>query len=270
MDKGTTDTNVGDSVKREFSTWFTYVFIIVLIIYFVIKQNNDCSLYTQINPLLLTPWTRLTGNGGKMMFLLVLLFCFLYGCQIWQSSNYLNTLCKNNEANNAAIAAKSSWPWFALFLATVIALALFPQLKKVFSYTIGYIFVANSLNSLFAKILKQKVEDCEKACKDATKNELEQKRSLLTKLVQEQTIVANIISPEMFETQWNQLTPFIQEGELETGKQQLFNLILRKDNIGEFVWYLLAGLLTCGYSTYIVSSRGCEKSAEQIKSEFYA
>jgi hypothetical protein len=171
MDKGATDQNVGDSVKREFSTWFTYVFIILLIIYFVIKQNNDCSLYTKINPLLLTPWTRLIENGGKMMFLLVLLFFLLYGCQIWQSSNYLNTLCTNNEANNAAVAARSSWPWFALFLVTVVVLILFPQLKKVFSYTIGYIFVANSLNSLFARILKQKIEDCEKACKDAGKNE---------------------------------------------------------------------------------------------------
>jgi len=49
-------------------------------------------------------------------------------------------------------------------------------------------------------------------------------------------------------------------------KQQMLNLVIYRDNVGEAVWYIYTGLLLSTILKYNINNRGCVKSVAQIQS----
>ena len=49
-------------------------------------------------------------------------------------------------------------------------------------------------------------------------------------------------------------------------KQQMLNLVVYRDNIGEAMWYIYTGLLLSTILKYNINNRGCVKSVSQIQS----
>jgi hypothetical protein len=49
-------------------------------------------------------------------------------------------------------------------------------------------------------------------------------------------------------------------------KQQMLNLVVYRDNIGEAMWYIYTGLLLSTILKYNINNRGCVKSVKQIQS----
>jgi len=49
-------------------------------------------------------------------------------------------------------------------------------------------------------------------------------------------------------------------------KQQMLNLVIYRDNIGEAMWYIYTGLLLSTILKYNINNRGCVKSVTQIQS----
>jgi hypothetical protein len=50
-------------------------------------------------------------------------------------------------------------------------------------------------------------------------------------------------------------------------QQQLLDLVVLKDNIGEALWYVYTAILISSIVYYNLATRGCVKSVDQIKSE---
>ena len=49
-------------------------------------------------------------------------------------------------------------------------------------------------------------------------------------------------------------------------KQQMLNLVIYRDNVGEAMWYIYTGLLLSTILKYNINNRGCVKSVSQIQS----
>jgi hypothetical protein len=128
-----------------------------------------------------------------------------------------------------------------------------PEIKNVFSFTIGYLFVASSLEKIFTEIHNPAA-----IAVVSTKGRVDQ-----------EIIMSNNLTPDLFEEQWNVLIPKLKKAVPDESKKKIFELTVMKDNIGEFVWYLLSGLLASGYASYLVSSNGCVKSVKQLSDSFY-
>ena len=55
-----------------------------------------------------------------------------------------------------------------------------------------------------------------------------------------------------------------------TIKQQLLDLVVLKDNIGEAFWYVYTAILISSIVYYNLATRGCVKSVDQMKSDHEA
>ena len=53
-------------------------------------------------------------------------------------------------------------------------------------------------------------------------------------------------------------------------KQNLLELVVLKDNIGEAFWYVYTAILISSIVYYNLASRGCVKSVDQLKSDHEA
>jgi hypothetical protein len=90
----------------------------------------------------------------------------------------------------------------------------------------------------------------------------------IMKLCGNKGILVNSMNPENFNSIWGVLTPLItpdvNEADRETYKKQLKELVLKKDNIGEGLWYIYTGLLLTSIVSYKLISGGCNKDLKQI------
>jgi hypothetical protein len=88
-------------------------------------------------------------------------------------------------------------------------------------------------------------------------------------IVGDNSVFVNQMEPHTFATMWDVLKPLRQKpGDFEEERKKLFELVIFRDIVGEFCWYLLTGLLVCSIVGYNAASKGCKKSVKQIQQEF--
>ena len=77
------------------------------------------------------------------------------------------------------------------------------------------------------------------------------------------------MNPENFLDIWNVLKPLMIKGSFENEKikQELLDLVVLKDNIGEAFWYVYTSILISSIVYYNLATRGCVKSVDQIKAD---
>ena len=68
---------------------------------------------------------------------------------------------------------------------------------------------------------------------------------------------------------WTTLKPLMTPGSFENAeiKQNLLDLVVLKDNIGEALWYIYTAILISSIVYYNLATRGCVKSVEQIQAD---
>tara|TARA_B110001450_G_scaffold256915_1_gene289477 strand:+ start:254 stop:1066 length:813 start_codon:yes stop_codon:yes gene_type:complete len=146
-------------------------------------------------------------------------------------------------------------PWVIIFLLLTSLLMVFPGWLKPFSNTFGYaVTLVAGINSTMNKILKPNVQNSA----DTPENKALQESLAL--IYQNRTLMINEITRDNFNDFWLTMKALIKTGEdTEKNKKSLFKMIVLKDNIAEYIWYVLTGLLVCsiGYN-YLVSAT-CKK-----------
>jgi len=56
--------------------------------------------------------------------------------------------------------------------------------------------------------------------------------------------------------------------DLDAVKQQLLDLVITKDNVGEAFWYVYTGILVSSIVYYYLASRKCFQDVETIKKNY--
>jgi len=82
----------------------------------------------------------------------------------------------------------------------------------------------------------------------------------ILKLCGNMSIIINQIVPGNFTEYWAMLTPLMKE-KYQTGapelKQQLLDIVVLRDNIGEAMWYIYTAILLISITQYNIMKRGC-------------
>jgi hypothetical protein len=192
--------------------------------------------------------------------------------QLFLNIGYLMAKCGGSLDKNIGAAALFTFiPWILIFGVMLSILIIFPGFKGAFADVIGYYVVAGGANDIFGSILigtdlNEMIENTQNQDK---KNELTKAAEAIVKICGNKSILINQINPDNFLNIWETLKPLMTPGSFENQEiqQQLLNLVVLKDNIGEAFWYVYTAILISSIVYYNLATRGCVKSISQIKSE---
>lgn len=192
--------------------------------------------------------------------------------QLLLNIGYLMAKCGGSLDKNIGAAALFTFiPWILIFGIMLAVIMVFPGFKGAFSDVIGYYVVASGANDIFGKILlgNDLTEMIEQTNDAHKKSELTNAAEAIIKICGNKSILINQMNPDNFLDIWNILKPLMTEGSYDNMdiKQQLLNLVVLKDNIGEAFWYVYTSILISSIVYYNLATRGCVKSIDQIKSE---
>ena len=107
------------------------------------------------------------------------------------------------------------------------------------------------------------------------KKQLEKAADAIVKICGNSSILINQIVPENFDDYWKILNPLKKpiyqddsKPETQDLKNQLFDLVTTRDNIGEAMWYIYTGLLLVSITQMKIASRGCVNSQATMEKNY--
>ena len=255
---------------------------ISLILFIIITLFYISSMPIIGKPLLkLNPDGMLTDNDllnyysecmPKLAIYLLLIVVTQFGLNI----AYLIDKCKGNAAKNIGAAALFTFiPWVLIFGVMIAVIIIFPGFKMAFSNVIGYFVVSGRTNDLLSKILIDTDINLaiEKSTDPTKKTELMLAAEAIMKICGNNSILINQMYPDNFINIWDKLKPLMRDkvyadNSPENLKQQLLDLVVQRENIGEALWYIYTAMLVSSVVYYNLDSRGCVRDVNSIKAEY--
>lgn len=210
-----------------------FTFLIITIFYFYMKPSNSESYLS-------------TG----------LYFTILIIIQSIINIKSISDKCDGNLSDNMGMALYSTiFPWVFIFGILILVLTLYPGFKSAFSNVIGYYLVYSNANNLLATLMKT---DAKQDPNIST---------TLSRIYGDKAILINKMSPSNFSEFIKVLDPLMKQP-VDTEKiKKLESLVVYKDNVGEFCWYLYTAILVISIVEYNITSMKCKKSDIQIDKE---
>jgi hypothetical protein len=154
----------------------------------------------------------------------------------------------------------------------IAVLIIFPGFKSAFSYVLGYFAISGGAADLFTKIMKNNDITGQNQAPDP---KLTAALEAVDKILDNNSILINKITPDNFIEMWHTLTPLMKDDVTanvnqmgDQYKSDLLALVVKKDNIGEAFWYIYTAILISSIVYYNLANRGCVKSVEQIKAGY--
>ena len=231
-----------------------------LFYYMVLKPSLPYDLYKNKNE-----YTKYISNSYMYLAIYVLLVIIV---QFIVNSSIISSNCGGNITENIGSAGVMTFlPWILIFGLLVVILTIYPGFKSAFSDVVGYYYVSSSANKLLNELLVNK--DIEKKIlnqDDMTpekKEALESAADAIIKICGNTSILINQIVPKNFDEYWSILKPLMKDKYQidgpETTKIQndLFELVVTRDNVGESMWYIYTGLLLTSIVQLKITTRGC-------------
>lgn len=243
-------------------------FIIITIIYFAFPSIGKPQLTLSDLETDASKADFYTKNMKSLAFYLGIVVV----SQLFLNIGYLMAKCGGSLDKNIGAAALFTFiPWILIFGVMLAVLIIFPGFKSAFSDVIGYYVVSGGANEIFGQILlgTDLNEMIEQTTDVNKKNELTKAAEAIIKICGNKSILINQMNPDNFLDIWKTLKPLMTPGSFdnETLKQELLNLVVLKDNIGEAFWYVYTAILISSIVYYNLATRGCVKSVDQMKAD---
>ena len=208
----------------------------------------------------------------KLSLFVLIVICTQLGLNI----TYIIDKCKSNAGKNVGAAVIYTLiPWVFIFGVMIVVIFMYPRLKSIFSDVIGYFFIAKSANNLLLEILQDtNIDNIIQNEKDPTqKIKYETVAKDIMKIYGNKSILINEMFPDNFISIWEGLKSLMKPGMYENGgpenkKQELLNLVIYRDNIGEALWYIYTAMLVSSIVYYNLATRECVKDVNSIKVEY--
>ena len=247
-------------------------FIIITIIYFAFPAIGKPSLTVAD---LESPELQ-ADYHSKSIKSLVFYLGMVVASQFFLNIGYLIAKCGGSINKNIGSAAIFTFiPWILIFGVMLAVLLIFPGFKGAFSDVIGYYVVAGRANNILSSVLK--TTDFDEVIKNTSspdeKEKLSKTADALTKILGNKGILINQMNPENFLDIWKMLIPLMKpDAELPADdktkfQQDLLNIVVLKDNIGEGLWYIYTAILISSIVYYNLATKGCVKDVDQIKAD---
>jgi len=228
----------------------TIFFGITSIIYFIIKFMF-CENYNAKEE----GGKKLLCNIIRGLYLLIFCFAILLPANIKNAKNK----CGENNFDMQKVMMYTIGPNLIIFCGLILVLNVFPGWKSPFSNTLGYLLV-----NVLGKVFLNKTSSS--ALLDILKNPGNNK--LLRRVYKNPAMMINEITPGNFDLFINKLRSeqsVLKEGVTKGQLSTLYNLVVIKDNIASFIWYILTGILVIQNSQAYINSIKCNRNEELLK-----
>jgi hypothetical protein len=189
------------------------------------------------------------------------------------NSVFIMQTCGGDTVSNIGTSfLMTFFPWFFIFGFILIILIINPGFKSAFSDIVGYFVVAGSATELLNKILidptiSNSIDNSTET--DVTKkNDLKLTAQSVLKLISNNSILINQITPANFLESWTKLKPLMKDETTFTNtgfQEELLNIAIMRDNIGEAMWYLYTAIVIISVVAYKLSSSACEQNMFDIE-----
>ena len=194
------------------------------------------------------------------------------------NASVISTTCGGSISENIGAAGILTFiPWTLIFGVIIIILIIYPGFKSAFSDVVGYFYISGSATKVITELLVNR--DLEKKLTGTeTKEEkesLEDAADAIVKICGNTSILINQIVPDNFEKYWKILTPLMKPQYRDTNsqetkdiRQELFELVVTRDNIGESLWYIYTGILLTSIVQLKITTRGCNNNTATMEKNY--
>jgi hypothetical protein len=216
------------------------------------------------------------SNNYMYLAIYVLLVILI---QFMVNSSIISSNCGGNITENIGVAGVLTFlPWILIFGILVIVLTIYPGFKSAFSDVVGYFYVSSSANKIITELLINK--DIEKKIIEdpnmtpEKKEALENAADVIIKICGNTSILINQIVPNNFDYYWDILKPLMKDKykmdspETNKIKNDLFELVVTRDNVGEAMWYIYTGLLLTSIVQLKITTRGCANNPSTMQANY--
>jgi hypothetical protein len=200
--------------------------------------------------------------------------------QFGVNASVISTTCGGSITENIGAAGILTFiPWTLIFGVIIIVLMIYPGFKSAFSDVIGYFYISSSATKIITELLVNR--DVEKKLTGTeTKEEkeaLDDAADIIVKICGNTSILINQIVPDNFLNYWKILNPLMKlkyrddnSQETKDIRQQLFELVVTRDNIGESLWYIYTGILLTSIVQLKITTRGCNNNSATMEKNYKA
>ena len=217
-------------------------------------------------------------KSSSYMYLAIYLLLVMV-IQFMVNASIISSTCGGNITENMGAAGVLTFlPWTLIFGVLIVILTVYPGFKSAFSDVIGYFWVSSSANKVITELLVDpKIQ--KKMDEDATSTP-EQKEAMMTaadtiiKICGNTSVLINQIVPSNFQSYWNILTPLLKpkyqtdNPDTEKIKNELFEIVVTRDNVGESMWYMYTGLLLTSLVQLKMTTRGCVSNPKTMEENY--
>jgi hypothetical protein len=216
--------------------------------------------------------------SSNKLYLAVYFFAILV-IQFIVNAYLITQTCGGNVTQNMSASGTFTFiPWSLIFGAVIVVLIVYPGFKSAFSDVVGYYYVAGSANKLLTELLVNKdIQnniDADGASTAQQKANMQQAADMIIKICGNTSILINQMVPSNFVEYWNVLRPLMKPQYQTDGPQadekrnQLFELVVTRDNIGEAMWYIYTGILITSIVQLKIATRGCITDPAQMAKNY--
>ncbi len=220
-------------------------FLITTMLYYVsLKPNPTIDTYTNK--------TQTHQYMYSHYFYLVVYVVLVIGVQCIVNASILSAKCGGDiDANFRTASTQTIVPWLLIFGVLAVMLVMFPGFKSVFSDIFGYYYVSHATGKLLTQLMScEEIEQSlvtDTAMPSEKRNSLEAVSDVIGNICHNTSMVINHMVPSNFSDYWKMLTPLMkpeyQMGDNVVLRDELFHLIVTRDNIGEAMWYVYTGIV---------------------------
>jgi len=248
------------------------VFLLTTMLYYlVIKKTITFDILT--DPEKYQKYVSSSYTSLGIYVLLIIVSQYIVNVSVITSS------CGGSIKENLGAATLLTFlPWSLIFGILIVVLIMYPGFKTAFSDVIGYFYVSSSANKVLTELLIDKdIQD--QMNKDTTstpqqKQALQEVADTIIKICGNTSILINQIVPSNFIDYWSILRPLMKEKyqtdnpSASEKQQELFDLVVTRDNVGEAMWFIYTGLLVVSIVQLKIATRGCITSPETMEKNY--
>ena len=152
-------------------------------------------------------------------------------------------------------------PWTLIFGVMLVLLLIYPSMKKGFADVVGYLFISGKAHEYIDEIITLD-------------------NTIASKISGKPEIFINILTPFNFNSYFNDLTTktpstatdptnaIFHSEQMNQVKDNLFNLIVNKDKIGEVMWVIYTGILLISIVQYYITSKSCSNDKSTLQDNY--
>ena len=219
-------------------------FLVLTLVYFIFKYYTKSESMIKI-------WT-------------IVYFLLLIVVQFFINLGLTSEIC--GSAQYGIALRTTLLPWLLVFGSINLLLFVFPAWLNPFSNTFGYLFAyITGVNGFFKSILKdRKSQNLGPGQSDMI--------TAINNVYDDKSLLINSMTTSNLPNWWESMAKggLLKSGVSNSHYLELSDYVKMKDEISEFIWFALTGILTTSMSYNSILNSGCTKSVEEMEKRHQA